>query len=351
MRATQWLRHGRALMVVAAACIATSAWAQEVITLKVHHFLPPNSTAHAKFITPWCDKIAKESAGRLKCQIYPAMQLGGAPPQLIDQARDGIADIVWTLPGYSAGRFPATEVFELPFVTRTARGSSHALWEYLSTNNLLKTEFKDVHIILAHVHDEGQLHLNGHPIRTMADFKGLKFRAPTRQTNKFLAALGATPVGMPVPAVSEALSKGVIDGAMLPWEVVPAVKVQELVKYHSETDPASRALYTAAFVFAMNKARYDSLPPELRKVIDNNGGAATSEWVGKVWDESAVGARQLAVARGNQFNTIPMAELTKWEAVGQSVVTSWVSEVSAKGYDGKALLKSAEDLINKYDAK
>ena len=351
MRATQWLRHGRALTVVAAAIIATSAWAQEAITLKVHHFLPPNSTAHAKFITPWCDKITKESAGRLKCQIYPAMQLGGAPPQLIDQARDGIADIVWTLPGYSAGRFPATEVFELPFMTRTAQGSSHALWEYLTTNNLLKTEFKDVHIILAHVHDEGQLHLNGRPIRTMADFKGLKFRAPTRQTNKFLAALGATPVGMPVPAVSEALSKGVIDGAMLPWEVVPAVKVQELVKYHSETDPTSRALYTAAFVFAMNKARYDSLPAELRKVIDNNGGAATSEWVGKVWDESAVGARQLAIARGNQFNTIPMAELTKWETVGQSVVTSWVGEVSAKGHDGNALLKSAEDLINKYDAK
>ncbi len=327
---------------------AGAVWSQDVV-LKVAHFLPPGSTAHAKFITPWCDKIAKESAGKLKCQIYPAMQLGGTPPQLIDQARDGIADIVWTLPGYSAGRFPAIEVFELPFMTKTAEGASRALWEYASANKLAQTEFKDVHPILFHVHDEGHLHLVKGPIKTMADFKGLKLRAPTRQTNKFLAALGATPVGMPVPQVSDALSKGVIDGAMLPWEVVPAVKVHELVKYHSEGDPKARALYTSAFIFAMNKAKYDSLAPDLKKVIDANGGAETSAWVGKVWDQSAVGARKLAQDRGNQFNTIGADELKKWEQAGQPVVDSWVSEVSAKGHDGKALLKSARELIQKYD--
>jgi len=327
---------------------ASASWSQEVV-LKVAHFLPPGSTAHAKFITPWCDKINKESAGKLKCQIYPAMQLGGTPPQLIDQARDGIADIVWTLPGYSAGRFPAIEVFELPFMTKTAEGSSRAIWEYVKANKLDQTEFKDVHPILFHVHDEGQLHLVKAPIKQMADFKGLKLRAPTRQTNKFLAALGATPVGMPVPQVSDALSKGVIDGAMLPWEVVPSVKVQELVKFHSEGDPKARAIYTTAFIFAMNKARYDGLSPELKKVIDANGGAEASAWVGKVWDQSATGARKLAADRGNQFNTVGADELKKWEQAGQSVVDSWVSEVSAKGFDGKALLKNARELIQKYD--
>ncbi|GAB4435837.1 MAG: TRAP transporter substrate-binding protein [Rhodocyclaceae bacterium] len=346
MRST--IRRGLAgLGLMAAAGVVP---AQEVV-LKVHHFLPPPSTAHAKFITPWCDKINKESAGRLKCQIYPAMQLGGTPPQLIDQVRDGVADIVWTLPGYTAGRFPAVEVFELPFMTKTAQGSSRALWEYVKANRLDQNEFKDVHPILFHVHDEGHLHLVKGPVRTLADFKGLKLRAPTRQTNKLLAALGANPVGMPVPAVSEALSKGVIDGALLPWEVVPAVKVQELVKYHSETDPSSRALYTTAFIFAMNKAKYDSLPPDLKKVIDANGGAQASAWVGKVWDDSAPGARNLAVRRGNQFNTISAAELKNWERSAQVVYDSWIKEVSAKGYDGKALLDSARSLIRKYDTK
>ncbi len=347
------MQFNQAFRAVGATVLALWAglgWSQEVV-LKVAHFLPPGSTAHAKFITPWCEKINKESAGRLKCQIYPAMQLGGTPPQLIDQARDGIADIVWTLPGYSAGRFPAVEVFELPFMTKTAEGASRALWEYVQANRLDQTEFKDVHPILFHVHDEGQLHLVKGPIRQMSDFKGLKLRAPTRQTNKFLAALGATPVGMPVPQVSDALSKGVIDGAMLPWEVVPSVKVQELVKFHSESDPKARAIYTSVFIFAMNKARYDGLPAELRKVIDANGGADASAWVGKVWDQSATGARKLATDRGNQFNTVGVEELHKWEQAGQTVVESWISEASAKGLDGKALLKSARELIQKYDQR
>ena len=321
----------------------------ETLTLKVHHFLPPGSTAHAKFIVPWCEKVQRESGDRIKCQVFPAMQLGGRPPQLFDQARDGIADIVWTLLGYSAGRFPAIEAFELPFMTHSAEGGSRALWEYVQVNRLGDSEFKDVHPILFHVHDEGQLHLVKGPIETLSDFRGLKLRAPTRQTNKFLAALGATPVGMPVPQVAEALSKGVIDGAMLPWEVVPAIKVDEFVKFHSETDAASPALYTAVFAFAMNRARYESLPPDLRKVIDDNGGADASARAGRIWDDSAVAARNKAIERGNQFNTIPESELKNWRKAADWVAKSWVEEVSGKGHDGSALLDSARALLKTHD--
>ena len=94
---------------------ALPAQAQQEVTLKVHFFLPPTSFANTLFIQPWCDKVAKESNQRMKCQLYPSMQLGGTPPQLFDQVRDGVADVVWTLPGYTAGRFPSLEAFELPF--------------------------------------------------------------------------------------------------------------------------------------------------------------------------------------------------------------------------------------------
>ena len=97
------------------------------MVLKVHHFLPGTSNVHVNLIQPWCDKIGKESGGKLKCQIYPAMQLGGTPPQLFDQAKDGVADIVWTIPTYQAGRFVKSEVFELPFFTRSAKGSQPGL--------------------------------------------------------------------------------------------------------------------------------------------------------------------------------------------------------------------------------
>ena len=325
---------------------APVAQAQEIM-LKVAHFLPPPSTAHAKFITPWCDKINRESGGKLKCQIYPAMQLGGTPPQLYDQVKDGVADIVWTVLGYTAGRFPLAEVFDLPFMMRNPEGTSRALWEWVRAND--QAEFKDVQPIAFHVHGPGVFHMVSKPIKALADFKGLKLRAPTRPTNKVLAAFGATPVGMPVPQLADALSKGVVDGAVIPWEVVPAVKVQELVKFHSETDPSEPAMYTSAFIFAMNKAKYESLPPELKKVIDANSGADTSAWVGRVFDEGDVPGRKLAVAQGNTFNMIPAAEIEKWKKAAQPVIDGWVKDVTANGANGKALLDSARGLIAKYN--
>ena len=228
-RSTRSTRHALTLLVSAAASLTLSlaARAQEV-TLKVHHFLPAGSYAQQMFIQPWCDKVAKESANRVKCQIYPSMQLGGTPPQLIDQLKDGTVDVIWTLPGYTPGRFPRVEVFELPFMMQSPEATSKALWDYVQ--QFAPDEFKGLRLLATHVHGDGVFHLVNKPIKTLADFKGLKLRAPTRQTNKLLAALGATPVAMPVPAVGEALAKGVIDGAVVPYEVVPAVKIQELVK-------------------------------------------------------------------------------------------------------------------------
>jgi TRAP-type transport system periplasmic protein len=341
----------RSLAIVASSFAAAFPTHAQDVTLRAHTLVPAGATGVAKLLNPWCEKLTKESGGRIKCQVYPSMQLGGTPPQLYDQVKDGVVDLVWTLPGYTAGRFPASEVFELPFMTSSAEGSSRALWEYVVANNLAATEYRDVKAIAFHVHDEGYIHTISKQVRTLADFKGLKLRAPTRLTNKMLAAFGATPVGMPVPQVPEALSKGVIDGAVVPWEIVPSVKVHELVKFHTETDPKSRALYTSVFIVAMNKAKYENLPAELKKVVDANSGAATSQWIGKTWDESAAPARKLAEARGNTFYTVPAAELAAWEKASQAVYEDWVREVGAKGLNGAALLKSARDLILKYDPR
>ena len=201
-------------------------------------------------IVPWCAKIEAESGGRLKCQIFPSMQLGGTAPQLYDQVRDGVVDIVWTLPGYNAGRFPSMEVFELPFMISDAHSASRAAWQFYEKHG--RNEFRDVRPLAVHVHDAGYLHTRERPVRTLEDFRGMKLRAPTRQTNKLLAALGAAPVSMPVTGLADAMSKGVLDGAMVPWEVVPAVKVHEVARFHTETDPNVPALYTAVFLFAMN---------------------------------------------------------------------------------------------------
>lgn len=329
---------GATLLAIA----ATHASAQEAVTLRVHHFLPPGSNAHVKMIEPWCAKINKESGGRLKCQIYPAMQLGGSPPQLFDQAKDGVADIVWTLPGYQAGRFLATEVFELPFMVAGSEKASPALWNYAMKH--AQDEYKGVKPLIFHLIPGTQLHTTSKQIKTLADFKGLKLRAPNRMATRLVTALGATPVPMPVPQVPESLSKGVIDGTVLPWEVIPALKVHEIVKFHTETEGPFIA--TSAFVFAMNPAKYESLPADLKKVIDANSGAETSAWAGRVWDETTAPARQLAVARKNTFYTVPAAEVANWQKAADTVVAEWIKEVSARGLDGQKLIKDAKALMN-----
>jgi TRAP-type C4-dicarboxylate transport system substrate-binding protein len=329
---------------VAAAAVALgggSVRAQEVV-LKVEHFLGPQSTAQQKLLGPWCEKINKESGGKLKCQIYPAMQLGGAPPQLFDHAKDGVADIIWTVPTYQAGRFVKSEVFELPFLTRSATTGSPALWEYIQKNSL--DEFKGTHLILAHVHDGSQLHFASKQVKTLEDLKGLKVRGPTRIATKVLTSLGAVPVQMPAPQVPEALAKGVIDGLSFPWEVVPALKIQEIAHTHTETPPGQPFMSNTIFVVAMNQAKYDS---DLKKVIDANGGVAASKWAGEVWDSTIAPARKLAVERGNTINVLTMPEYERWVKATAGVDDEWFNEVAAKGGNGPKLLEDAKALLKK----
>ena len=331
---------------LAAAALAAPALAQQVI-LKVHHFLPSTSSAQVKLIQPWCDKINKESGDKLKCQIYPAMQLGGTPPQLFDQVKDGVADIIWTLPTYSAGRFTKSEVFELPWMTTTAKSGSQALYAYVQKNAM--DEFKGVHILFMHVHDGALFHFTDKKPRTLEDMKGLKIRAATRQNSKMIASLGATPVQMPLPQVPEALSKSVVDGAAVPWEGTPAIKLSEIAKYHLDVPAGSARISNSIFLFGMNQAKYDSLPADLKKVIDANSGLATSAWAGEVgFDDVVATYRKVAQDRGNAFYTLPDAEYQKWVRATSGVDEDWIKDAAAKGADGKKLLEEARSLVKQY---
>jgi len=311
----------------------------QTVTLKVHHFLPPGSTAHKNFIVPWCDKLTKDSGGKLKCQIYPAMQLGGSPPQLYDQVKDGVVDLVWTVPSFQAGRFPVIEAFELPFMVRDSERASRGLWHYAMKN--ATAEYKGVKPILFHLHDGSLLHTVKKQVKTLEDFKGLKIRAPNRQSSKMVAALGATPVPMPLPQAAEALSKGVIDGAIIPWEVIPSMKFEEITKFHTDAGAGEAQISNTAFIFAMNQAKYDSLPPELKKVIDANSGPEPSAWVGKVFVDDIIPGKKSAEVRKNTFYSLPAEEVKRWEAATASVTEEWVKDMTAKGFDGKKLLEEA----------
>lgn len=174
---------------------ALTGFAQQSVTLKFHTFMAPQSNVWLNMHKAWMDKVEKDSGGRIKFEAYPAMQLGGSPVQLYDQARDGVADIVWTLPGNTPGRFPRIEVFELPFMMNNAEATSKAYWEYVQT--VAKDEFREVQPIALQVHGPGMFHMRSKLIKTADDLRGSKVRGPTRRITKMLGLLGATPVGMP----------------------------------------------------------------------------------------------------------------------------------------------------------
>ncbi len=319
-----------------------AAMAQEV-TLRMHQFLPPQATVPAQILIPWAEAVEEASGGRIKVEVYSAMALGGTPPQLIDQVADGVVDIAWTLPGYTPGRFPRVEVFELPFMMTNAEATSRAYWEMYQTD-MADTDFADFHMLGAWVHGPGVIHVNGDPIETIADMDGLKLRGPTRVINDLLGELGATPIGMPVPALPENLAKGVIDGTVIPWEVTKALKIAELTNAHTEF-LGERTLYTAAFVLIMNKDVYEAMPADLQEILDSVSGADFSANAGKVMQAADAAGRAVAEDRGNTIVTIEGEALATWEAAAQPVIERWIAEMADKGIDGQDLLTRARALI------
>ncbi|WP_349358849.1 TRAP transporter substrate-binding protein [Stappia sp.] len=323
---------------------ALPATAQEV-TLRVHQFLPLQAAIPSRAIAPWIEAVEAQSDGRIKVEHYPSMQLGGAPPALFDQARDGVVDIVWTLLGYTPGRFPKTEAFELPFLGKDAESSSRAFHEFVETHAM--DEFAGVKPLAFHVHGPGLLHVSGDGVSRLEDMEGLKLRGPTRIVTRLLGELGATAIGMPVPAVPEAISKGVIDGAVIPWEVTLPLKMTELVNTHTGFDDP-RGLYTATFVFAMNQAKYDALPDDLKAVIDANSGPEAAALFGRAMDEVDAIGKARAEEAGNTIRMLSPEETARWKAAAQRVTDDWIAEMDGRGLDGQALAEAARALVDKH---
>ncbi|MDP2062771.1 MAG: TRAP transporter substrate-binding protein DctP, partial [Phaeovulum sp.] len=178
--------------LVLATGLASAATAQEV-TLRLHQFLPAQSFVPSGILDPWAGRIEAASGGRIKIEIFPSMQLGGKPADLVDQLIDGVVDIIWTLPGYTPGRFPRTEVFELPFLVADAESASRAYWE-IAQSDMIATDFKDMQILGTWVHGPGVVH-SSRPVLRLEDMAGLKLRAPSRITAQLLEGLGAVALG------------------------------------------------------------------------------------------------------------------------------------------------------------
>lgn len=333
-------------VIVGVAMLFGGASSAADYTFKLHHFLSTKAPSHSKMLAPWAKQVEKNSGGRVKIDIYPSMSLGGKPPQLIRQARDGVVDMIWTVNGYTPGLFPRTEVFELPFIhTNDPAATNRAMFDMFQSD--LAVEYKGVEVMFLHVHSGQAIHTVDKLVRKPADLKGMKMRIPTRTGAWVIEALGASPVGMPVPQLPQALAKKIIDGALIPWEIIAPLKIQQQTKYQIEGVDKTR-FGTTTFQVSMNKARWNGLPADIKKAFKDASGADWWRKVGQIWAVNDDGGIKVAAKAGNEHVTLSQAETDVFKKTLEPVVDRWINEVKSKNIDGAALVAKARALIAKY---
>ncbi|WP_153130333.1 TRAP transporter substrate-binding protein [Dechloromonas hortensis] len=331
----------RNFAVLGALAVALPAAAQEV-TFKIAHFLPSAAPTQQKVLQPWCEEMKKESNGRIACQFYPAMQLGGTPAQLVDQVKNGVADVVWTGPGYSAGRFPAIEAFELPFMVKDATSSSKALWKYYQQN--AQQEFAAYKVLAFHTDGGQAVHTSKKEIVGLTGFSGMKLRTSTRVGAKTLAALSGAPVAMPPAQVTEAIAKGVVDGSLGAWELVYPTKLSEVTKFHAQPAPGVAHPTATVLTVLMNKQKYDSLPADLKAIVDKTTGEVMVGKFGAMFDDVAADTRKRIAAQGDKITDFSATQVAAMKQATATVEEEWAKQVGEKGLDGKKLIASAREL-------
>jgi TRAP-type C4-dicarboxylate transport system substrate-binding protein len=295
-------------------------------------------------LEPWAKQVEENSGGRVKIEIFPAMTLGGRPPELINQVRDGVVDLAWLINGYTPGLFPRTEVMELPGVYEgDPKAANLALYDLYKAGDI-SDDYAGVEVMFLHVHAGQGLHMRDKLVRSPADMAGIKLRVPTRTGAWMIEALGAVPVAMPVPELPPALQKGVVDGAFIPWEIIPPLKIQEQTQYQIEGDGEWR-FGTTTFQVSMNKARWDGLPEDIQKAFSDASGPEWWGEVGDIWRATDDFGIKMAVDSGNEHIVLTPEETAVFAAAVQPVVQRWVDEVTGQGVDGAGLVEKARAAI------
>ncbi len=318
------LAGAMALGVAGLADAGTGARAQDdVIELKLAHFLPTANGMHQDFMEPWARELERRTDGKVKVTIYPAGTQLGNIAKLYDQVRAGVVDIAHGLRGIPRGRFQRTSVIELPFMTGSADVATRTLWSLYP--EYLKQEYPGVKVLALHAHNGGLIHTTDTPVRKLEDLKGLRLRFPSGPIKALLESLGATPQGLPPGKVYENAQKGVIDGTVFPWDPMNSFKLGEVMNYHTEVG----GIYTVSFWFAMNERRYNSLPEDVRKVIDDMSGDNLIPKFGDWWDKWDQLGRE--ASEGDEVIVLDEAERERWEDAARPVTQAWLERLEEQG--------------------
>jgi TRAP-type C4-dicarboxylate transport system substrate-binding protein len=325
--------------------LSCAASAQERV-LRFHHFMPEKSPQQLEIYVPWAQRIAQASKGRLKIEVAGGMRLGGKAEELISQVETNKVDIIFTLPGYTPGRFPRLEVFELPWIASSrASATSRALYEFYE--RYAREDTASVHVLALWCHPSGVILSRNEPMIRPVEAAGRIVRVHSAVIGEAFRSIGAKTKLIPVPQVVKNFQDGAIESGLFPYEIIPTLKLASYAPHITEF-AGDRGLYTAVFLIAMNKKVYEGLPEEEREVIDAHSGAAFSAELGRIWDNIEEVGRDAFAAAGGEVTFVRGADYEAWVRASEPAVQFWKEKVARTGVDGDKLIAAAKELVAKY---
>ncbi len=332
---------GSLALGVSALVVALSAANAAEIEL-TYAFFAPAGTFPGKQMAHWAAEMEKRTNGKVKVKTFPGGALIGAR-EMYDGVAKGVADIGLGSPSYDPGRFPLTSGASLPLGFPNATVASRALWQL--TQEFKPKEFESFKLIAVFTGEPGYIQTRA-PVRSAADLKGMKLRAAGTGV-PVLKALGAAPIGMPMPEVPQAVQTGVIDGTMTSREILKDFKLAELLKYVTDYPTV-----IVSFAAVKDKKRFDKLPADVRKVIDELG-PDMAVWTGQYHDKENVDAALQWAKKEHGLQILPLAadERARWDAKLKPMEAEWVTEMTAKGLPAKQYLARLVELRDQFAKK
>lgn len=321
--------------------LVATAHAQQKIELKLAYFVG-DQHAMSQWLIKWSEQLEKGSNGRISVKRFPSAQMGPTP-QHYDFARTGQADVAWFLHGGTPGRFPLTELINLPFVAGSAEIGTKVLNDPELRAKYLDPEHKGVKVLMLFTHQPGGVHTTKKAIRTMDDFKGMRLRFASPTIRDMVQGLGATPVGVPPTEIAEQLQKGTIDGAFIDYGGAGiAFKLGGIVKYSTEL-----YAYVASFGLAMNEEFWNKLPPDLQKLVIDSVTGKEKE-IGEAWDGLDVPGKKALMEGGGEAIRFSAQDMAKVRAVGSQVSEARIKELEGKGLPARAVYDKMRELSEKH---
>jgi len=315
--------------------------AQQKYEMKLAYFVG-DQHAMSQWLIKWSEGLEKASGGRIVVKRFPNAQMGPTP-QHYDFARTGQAEASWFLHGGTPGRFPLTEIINLPFMVGSSEIGTKVLNDAELRGKYLDAEHKGLKILMLFTHQPGGPHTTRKAIRNLDDFKGLRLRFASPTVRDLVAALGATPVGVPPTEIAEQLSKGTIDGAFMDYGGVGiAFKLGGTIKYSTEL-----YAYVTSFGLGLNEDFWSRLPPDLKKLVAESVTGKEAE-VGRAWDGLDVPGKKAVMDGGGEAIKFSAADMERVRKIGADVSEGKIKEYEGKGMPARAVYNAMRQLSEKH---